>query len=328
MNNTAEFNLGDVFEEIKRGDFHASNALDLGDIPLISCSAENNGTEGYFKIPPEYTHNNCVTIASDGKPLTSFFHKYNFAAKDNVAICIPKKSIKLPTLLFTIVNLNKMRWRFSYGRKCYINKLQKIKLVFPIDSKGNIDQKNIKKFLESDFKKMIPTKNKIKSKKLIDVGRLKGFQISSLFKLERGDFHSISDLTKGKYPTVSRVSDNNGIVGYFNPPKKAKIYPKRTITISTVAGDSFVQLKDFIATDNVVMCIPKLDLETSTLLFISSMLNKVKWRYSYGRQCYKSKLKKTLIYLPVNKNGEIDEKAIEKILKNTTYWETVKNELI
>ena len=153
------------------------------------------------------------------------------------------------------------------------------------------------------------------------------YVVTDLFELQRGDFHSLSKLDEGNIPTVSRVSDNNGVVGYYDPPENARIYQPGVITVSTVTGDAFLQLKKFIATDNVVICIPKEPLRITTLFFIQAMINQAKWRYSYGRQCYKTKFAQTKIYLPVNEPNILDEDFMEETISNTSYWSFLKEYL-
>lgn len=124
---------------IKTGDYHVSGELDAGIVPLISCSAENNGFEGKFDVPIINTAKNAITIASDGQPLASYYHYYPFVAKDNVIIGIPNRSYIFTTLLFFTTQLNGLRWRFSYGRKCYLNKIHKIRFFLPF-KKNEIDE--------------------------------------------------------------------------------------------------------------------------------------------------------------------------------------------
>ncbi len=327
MKETAYFPLSEIFAEIRLGDIHASSKLEEGDIPLISCATDNNGTEGYFKISKDKTYENCVTIACDGSwPLTSFYHPYMIAAKDNVLICIPKKEIKLTTIYYAVAYLNTITWRFSYGRKCYASKSKKIKINFPVKDNGKIDEEYIEEIIKVETDKITPQKNETKPLPK-EIPTFKPYRIDSLFNLERGDFHAISKLNKGTYPTVSRIDSNNGVVGYYELPKKAKIYPKGFITVSTVSGISFLQAHDFIATDNVVICIPKKKFNIATLIFIQYMINREKWRYSYGRQCYKTKFAKTQIYLPINEDNHIDEIFIQKIVKNTSYWNYLMDNL-
>jgi hypothetical protein len=123
--------------------------MDDGDIPLISTSATNNGVEKYVSVPAEQSHINAITIASDGTPLTSYYHYYRFVAKDNVMVCFPRKKYRFTTLLYITTLLNRLRWRFSYGRKCYLNKVEKIKIYLPVNNADEIDEDYIEYILKS-----------------------------------------------------------------------------------------------------------------------------------------------------------------------------------
>jgi type I restriction enzyme M protein len=118
-------------EPINTGKYHVSGELDAGTIPLVSCAAENNGFEGKFDIPATETIHNAITIASDGQPLATYYHYYPFVAKDNVIVGIPSRPYRFATLLYFVAQLNSLRWRFSYGRKCYLNKKHKIRIFLP-----------------------------------------------------------------------------------------------------------------------------------------------------------------------------------------------------
>jgi len=146
-----EFYLTELFEKpIKTGHYHKSSELDEGETPLVSCVSVDCGFEGFFNIDnKKHILQNAITIASDGQPLTSFFHYYPFTAKDNVLICKPIKDYKFTTLLFFSTQINSLKWRFSYGRKCYENKADKLKIFLPINTKGELDED----YLDFVFKK-------------------------------------------------------------------------------------------------------------------------------------------------------------------------------
>lgn len=315
----------DELFKIKRGTVHSSSALDKGLTPLVSCKADNDGIEGYFDIPDEEKFSHAVTVASDGQPLASFYHYYEFGAKDNVLVCIPRTPMNLSTLFFIVSSLNRQQWRYSYGRKCYLNRVDKINVSLPMKENGEIDQEEIERMFPVNLSERMPKKNERKQLELdLEVSE---FLITDLFKLERGEFHSLSELAQGEYPTVSRVAENNGIVGYYEMPENAKLHSKLSITVSTTSSDAFVQLHDFIATDNVVILKPKDDMAIEMLFFIQMMINKQKWKYSYGRQAYKRVFKKTKILLPTKENGEIDKESIKTIVRNTSYWHRIKEYL-
>lgn len=155
----------------------------------------------------------------------------------------------------------------------------------------------------------------------------RSFKAEDLFLLNRGHFHSIAALAPGPYLTISRISTDNGLVGTYELPDRARVLSAGIITVSTVTGDAFVQPKQFIATDNVVLCSPKppySPMQLTSLYFIAAMINRVKWRYSYGRQCYKSKFAQTEIVLPVDTDGNPDEGYMAAIVENTPYWPLVR----
>ena len=156
----------------------------------------------------------------------------------------------------------------------------------------------------------------------------KYFVAEDIFKFERGDFHSIADLDAGNHVTISRISEDNGFVGFFDIPEGAKEWPAGTITVSTVTGDTFAQPVPFIATDNVVMCTPKAEynrFKPASLVFAAQMLNRVKWRYSYGRQCYQGRFAKTEFTMPVTEDGELDYDYMEAAVEAVPYWPFIKD---
>lgn len=151
----------------------------------------------------------------------------------------------------------------------------------------------------------------------------KFINIKKAFDIYTAKSKAFDDYSSGDTPFVSNGFYNNGVVGFHAMPDDAELYEPLTITVSTVSGDSFVQLDKYLATDNVVVCTPKVKMSIETLFFIAMMLNREKWRWLYGRQCYKTKFSKTEILLPL-KNNKIDEDIIATIVKNGWGWKFVK----
>src|SRR4051794_9988581 len=93
------FKIGELFDLVP-GEFHATNQLEPGSIPLISCGEENNGLIGYYDIPNDKTHQKALTVAFNGFPLTTNYHPYQFGAKDDVAILVPRHDMTDGLLLY------------------------------------------------------------------------------------------------------------------------------------------------------------------------------------------------------------------------------------
>jgi len=92
-----------------------------------------------------------LTIAFNGYPLTTKYHHYRFVAKDDVAVAVPRVPLRLTTLFFTQMMLNRERWRYSYYRKCYIDKTKRFKVELPHAIGGSLDEAAMEAVIVSDL---------------------------------------------------------------------------------------------------------------------------------------------------------------------------------
>jgi len=298
----------DDYFHVKRGSGGYIEDLNNGSTPLISAKNTNNGIVGFVDLEPVFQ---APAITVERVTGQSFIQTVDFVTvPDDISVLIPKEEMSLEKIYYVASCINFLKWRFSYGRKLSQTRLKNIEINF--DKLPSYNVSFLNKIPKSTSKNVINHNN-------VD---LKRFNITELFTLKRGDFHALDRLNNGSIPTISRVTENNGITGYYEKPDEAEIYPKLLITVATTSGDAFVQIEDFMATDNVVICKPIKKFRLTTLFFIQLMINKEKWRYSYGRQCYKTKFERTDIFLPV-KGKDIDEEHIEKIVKNCYGWDMV-----
>ena len=128
--NLRPYPLEEIFD-LRPGRFHALNQLESGGTPVISCGGIDNGIAGYYSVESQYIHRDKLTIALNGSPLLTLWHPYYFAGKDDVAICTPTTSLRVSTLLFIQMMMNRERWRYSYYRKCYMGKLRRFCIQLP-----------------------------------------------------------------------------------------------------------------------------------------------------------------------------------------------------
>jgi type I restriction enzyme M protein len=139
--NTPEFKpvaLDSLFD-FYSGDYHSLGELDQGTTPMVSCADTRNGIVGFYEVSEEYIYRDALTIAYNGKPLTTKIHPYDFATKDDVAVAIPKSPFTPEMLIFIQAALNAERWRFSYYRKCFREKLKRLSLELPVRRDGKLD---------------------------------------------------------------------------------------------------------------------------------------------------------------------------------------------
>ena len=130
----------DAIFDLVRGDFHVQSHLARGALPLVSCGDEDNGVIAHVDAPDGRRHRNRLTIALNGRPLATKYHPYEFVAKDDVAVAIPRTPLRLTTLLFVQAMLNREKWRYSYYRKCFVDKLRRFVIDLPAGKSGEFDE--------------------------------------------------------------------------------------------------------------------------------------------------------------------------------------------
>lgn len=296
---------------VKRGKGDYRENLEKGNTPLISATSSNNGIIDHVDIEPTFKASAITVERVDGQ---AHVQLVDFATvPDDIAVLIPKEKMSLKKLYYIASQINMLNWKFNYARKLTPTRLKTLE----IDLANFHDE-------ELDLSEKLP--EAYDKKELKHNCNYKLFRVTELFRIERGDFHALDRLDEGTIPTVSRISEDNGITGYYKKPNDAKIYSKGLLTVSTVSGDAFVQLDGFMATDNVLILTPKRQFRTTTLFFIQFMINSERWRFSYGRQPYKRVFSKTEILLPI-KNGEIDEDYIQNLVLNCYGWDVIENHL-
>jgi hypothetical protein len=287
------------------------SALDPGETPVISSQGVDNGVFGFFDVPKKYQPP-VISVPRTGSIGDAFVQHSACNITDDCIVLKPLVEVSIEYLYYIVAMIRNCRWRFNYGRKITPERLKMVKVLPP-------EKFNSKISYDDAFKQVYPVSNA--SIKSFEKRNMKKINITTLFDIDKGHFHAIDRLEIGTFPTISRISTDNGIVGFYKKPKKSKLLPSKTLTISTVTGDAFLQINPFIATDNVLVCMPKKDYQITTLIYIQALLNKIKWRYSYGRQPYKRIFEKTTVLeLPVKDDETIDEEYIKKIVENTKYY--------
>lgn len=141
------FPLTEVFA-MEAGEFHNASDLEPGNLPLISCGDRDNGIMAFVSVPDSAIHRDQLTIAFNGDTLTTKYHAYPFAAKDDVAVCTPRSPMRIATKLFIQAMMEREKWRYSYYRKCFMEKLRRQTVELPSKA-GTVDEDAIEQLMET-----------------------------------------------------------------------------------------------------------------------------------------------------------------------------------
>lgn len=185
-------------------------------------------------------------------------------------------------------------------------------------------EKSLKDYLGSGFmNSSIDTikKNSANNHKLeIDPTTWKEFRITDLFEVTKGEEGEQFLTESGNIPFVSAILQNNGISGFIADP--AKIFDGNIITIPVMGaaiGQSFYQKEKCCISNNVNVLIPKFKMNECSGLFLSTLIQKEKFRFNYGRILSQGRLKNVYIKLPIDQSEKPDWVFMENYIKSLPY---------
>lgn len=143
----------------------------------------------------------------------------------------------------------------------------------------------------------------------LNVSEWKPFLIGRIFTVKYGvnlELDSLNEASeKGSVNFVSRCISNNGVSAKVEPI--SGVEPQAAGIISVAGGGSsvlstYVQEEPFYSGRDLYLLIPKIELSKETKMFITTIIEKNKYRYSFGRQANKT-LSFLEILLPVKYMG-------------------------
>ena len=130
-----EFYLTKFFD-IKRGNQNNMSECLNGDIPLVSAKKVDNGYKAFISDNrKEMFEGNILTLNNDGDGGVgiAYFQPHHMALDTHVTALIPKVSIDKYSLLFFARIITNQRDKFSHGYSINNSRLQKQKILLPID---------------------------------------------------------------------------------------------------------------------------------------------------------------------------------------------------
>src|SRR5574344_420124 len=295
---------------------------------------ENNTLEAVFTLPPEMFHpgasaNACCMVFNLNKPhpenYETFFGYYKddgFVKKKNLArVDVVNKWQDIEDEWFSLYENRIEKAGMSARKKVsYLDEwLCEAYMETDYSNLAKVDfEKKIRNYfayliscnkhydLYKNIKKICLKKEAIE----INYTSWKKFKISDLFDVElsKGDL-KINDCEVGEIPLISSGETENGCVGLIdeNGDGKAEIFAGNKITVDMFCN-AFYQPQKFYAVSHgrVNILSPKFDMNVFSGIFISTLINKEKFRFTYGRAVYSNVISNVELYLPVIKNGDPD----------------------
>jgi len=308
--------LGDLFY-VRLG-----NKLDLnkmtrlpaadGGINFVGRSSEHHGISATIERLPnvEPFPKGLITVALGGaKILSAFVQDAPFYTAQNVAVLTPREEMSFAEKVYVCMCIRHNRWRYSaFGREAN-RTIRTIKMPpFPSWVEGSRPaMDDVAKPLSSPIK-LPPT------------SEWKQFTLGKLFEIKKGRRLIRREWMPGSTPFVGTSTRGNGIVGHITA---TPMFPAQSITVpyngqGGVAWACY-QPEPFCASDDVQVLIPPSKVDPGALLFISVILRRERYRYSFGRKWHLERMKETKIRLPATSAGEPDWKTMSNYMKGLPF---------
>ena len=146
--NWQEFRYDKLFD-IERGRGPRRKDLDgSGSTPFVTSSDSNNGLTGFTSAKPIH-QGNAIGVNRNGSVAEAFYQPISFCSTEDVHIFKPKFELNPYIALFLATLIRKEKYRFSYGRKWGIERMNKSIIKLPIDGSGNPDWRYMENYIKS-----------------------------------------------------------------------------------------------------------------------------------------------------------------------------------
>lgn len=335
-----------LFYDMRNGKANQQMLEEGDECFYVGAKKDDNGVMIHcLKDESLMTKGNCIIFICNGQGSVGYANYMDvdfIGTTDIVAGYNDNLNPEIGAFLATVYSQE--RPKYSFGRK-WKTKLADTEVNLPVqhNNDGSIFIDNTKKysdngyvpdwqFMENYIKslhhKPLTTRNKSGQVPDLNVQDWGEFKIKDFFNVElaKGDI-KLEEVDKGEIPLVSSGESNNGIVGYIdkNGDGKSEMFPANCITID-MFGNAFYQNEPFYAVSHgrVNILTPKFELTKNIGLFISTIIKKEQYKFSYGRAVYSSEAENMNIVLPVDVNGNPDWQFIENYIKALPYGDRLE----
>jgi len=279
-------------------------------INFVARTSQNNGVTARVKlidgIEPQKA--GTISVAVSGSVLSAFVQNEPYYSGRDLYVLTPKIPMTFEEKLYYAMLISKNAFRYSYGRAA--NKtLPKIELLPIDDVRDSIKNYRVRQI----------TSKLHASKVHLNIDSWKEFLVSDLFIVKGTKTTTLDNLEEhgpGIYPYVTTQATDNGVAGKYD------YYTENgnvLVIDSAVSGHCTYQAKNFSASDHVEKLSPIFKFNKYIGLFVATIINLEKYRYSYGRKSNHTKIKDTIVKLPTTAEGNPDWDFMESCIKSLPY---------
>ena len=137
ISNWKSFKIIDIFI-LKKGRRLTKAHMLPGNTPFIGSIDKNNGVSAYIGQNPIHD-GNTITVNYNGSVAETFYQPVPFWASDDVNVLYPKFKLTPAIAMFLTAIIRHEKYRFSYGRKWHLERMEQSSINLPVDINGKPD---------------------------------------------------------------------------------------------------------------------------------------------------------------------------------------------
>jgi len=141
------FSYNDLFA-IKKGRRLTKAEMIDGTTPYIGSSDANNGLTAMIGQPPIHEANT-ISLSYNGSVGEAFYQPKVFWATDDVNVLYPLFKMNSATALFICALIRNEKYRYNYGRKWTLDKMNKSIIKLPVKNDGSPDFDFMENYIKS-----------------------------------------------------------------------------------------------------------------------------------------------------------------------------------
>lgn len=142
-----DFRYDELFE-IKKGKRLTKENMTAGRTPFIGSIDSNNGQRQYVSVNPDHSENT-ITVNYNGSVAEAFYQSSPFCASDDVNVLYPKFELNPYIALFLCALIRQEKYRFNYGRKWHLGRMNETIIKLPTNSNGHPDWQFMENYIKS-----------------------------------------------------------------------------------------------------------------------------------------------------------------------------------
>jgi hypothetical protein len=125
-----------------------STLTSKGETPFITSTDKNNGLTGYTEEAPCHD-GNVITVNRNGSVGEAYYQPFPFSTTEDVHVFNPKFPLNQYVALFLVALIRRERYRFGYGRKWGLGRMNESIIRLPATGTGEPDWAFMESYIKS-----------------------------------------------------------------------------------------------------------------------------------------------------------------------------------